>query len=137
MTVDEMKNEIRTYCLNLILNSKVQDWDIHDRYMKDNIMINLKSTNTHHNYFEAHIYKEYKEGCFRTEITSIEFKKNVKFWFNSKERKETKLLKKKYFEIKNYFKNKQEYDRALEAYKLLPLTQLRKNKLNVLNKKNV
>jgi uncharacterized protein (DUF1330 family) len=137
MTVDEMKNEIRTYCLNLILNSKAQDWDTNNRYIKDNIIIKFDSSDKYRNYFDVHIYREYKDGNFRTQVTSIEFKKNVKFWFNSKERKETKLLKKKYFEIKNYFKNKQEYDRALEAYKLLPLTQLRKNKLNVLNKKNV
>ncbi len=132
MTAEEMKDEVRSYCANLIINSKNEEWDSNERYMKDNILIKMLSERNSE-FFEVHIFKEYKDGVFRTEVSSIEFKKVISFWSSRKIKKEYSAIKKKYFEINNYFKNKKEYDKALELYNLLPLKVIRKNKLKTIN----
>ena len=130
MTAEEMKKEVRTYCLDLIFNSKVEDWsDRNCRYYKDNMIIVLSNNSNTTIYFTVYIYKD---NTLQYKVTEIEFKKNTKFWFSSDE---AKKIKKKYHEIIKYFDNKKEYDSALETYKLLPIKQLRKNKLKNLNKK--
>lgn len=130
MTTEEMKTEVRTYCFNLIINSNLQDWDERYRtYKKDNMYVKMSSYNTDDVYFVISIYKD---ESLKEEVSSIEFKRKTNL-FNFKEKKEIKSIRNKFNEIKNFFQNKKEYNNALAVYNLLPIRQIRKNKLKAIN----
>lgn len=129
MTTQEMMKEVRQYCLKLLVNSKNEDWHNYG-YSKDNMFCQMsKPKYSEDYYFTVCIYEDNK---FHNEINAVTFKKYP--WYKLIKLKERKLIRNKYKEIIKYFNNKKAYDTALLTYKLLPISEIRKNKLKSLDK---
>jgi hypothetical protein len=128
MTITEMKLQIREYCLKIILNSKKENWQNY-KYEINNIEVTISDSW----WFNVKIYHDKDHQQINCEI----YFNSDKFLFvcNKKERQEIKKLKEKHHEIMHYLKNKQLYDSTLITYNLLPIKEIRKNKLE--NIKNI
>jgi len=125
MTLDNMKNEVRVYCLNLILNSNVEDW-VKYIMIKDNIKIEINKGYT--NIFSAKIYTDNTLYIFDSDV---DFR--IDWCWNKKERTERHKINQKFKEIDLYLMNKQEYENTVKTYNLLPIKELRRNKLKSIN----
>jgi len=127
MDIKNIKNEIRIYCMNLILNSNVKDWNEYS-YYKDNFAINIDKNSF--NIFTVIIYEE--TGLRRTRNHVVEF--DINWCWNRKERQNRFKLRKKFEEIDSYIINKKDYEDTLKTYSLLPIKELRRNKLEFIKK---
>ena len=132
MTVEQMNKEIRDYCLSLILKSIVTDWKKEDyrQIIKDNIRITMASNKDYSERFKVYIYTD---NSLKNENSTIVFDSG---WspFNREKRKERKLVQKKWDEIYEFFENKSNYERAIKTYNLLPIKELRRKKLQIIEK---
>lgn len=124
-----MKEEVRQYCLNLVLNSKIEDWTSDKDVVINNIIIDYA--------YEVLRVKIYKDNTHKEIKDEIQFHiyPTIFIW-SKKGRKENNLIKRKYKEVRSYFENKHEYEAALETYNLLPIKELRKKKLEKINEDN-
>jgi hypothetical protein len=105
----ELENGIRDYCINLILNSTIEDWNVNDQFIVDNIRISHVSWGfIVRIYADKHLIKEKKKLDFRTNGISLN--------------KTNKLLKEKH-----------DYIEQIIIYNLLPIKELRKQKLQSIN----
>jgi hypothetical protein len=135
LTTGEMKQEIRDFCINLILDSNVTDW-INSALIVDNIEICLGFN--YDEKFEASIYVDssFNEKVYVIDISFYGPKLPIFKKVSEELKKEIELrksLKKKYDEIKQYLNDKSEFDKMSKVYKLLPVKYLRKKKLDNLN----
>lgn len=163
MTTKQMQDEVRNYCINLIIKSNISDW-IHNwnssEYIKDNITIYVENNDEKKYKFKIKIYK-IKDASGKSIRPSqklvggwspsssdkecrheFEIKRGsedfCRLW-DIKKRKIRNNLKRKYFEINDNRKNKKEYDSALEVYELLPklpIKEARLKKLQNIEKNN-
>lgn len=124
-----MKEEVWQYCLTLVLNSKIEDWNSDKEFIINNLIIDYG-----YEYFRVKIYKDNTHKEAKDEITFHIYTPFLSiFIWSRKRRKENNLIKKKYKEVKSYFENKSEYEAAFETYNLLPIKELRKKKLEKIN----
>lgn len=122
MLLSEIKNEINDYLYNIIINSSINEW-VNEVYIKDNLRIN-----TYLNYFEVSI----DNG---RDIVFLPFTSNI--FMNRKEKIKRGILRKMAIKIREYAKNKNEYDKYQRIYKsVIPITKIRENKLNNINNIN-
>ena len=134
MTIDEMKKNIREYCLKLIINSKIEDWKKYDDsgkcYLEDNFIIFMSNSIKETDFiFKVEIYTN---DTLKTKSGIVDFK-DERVLFNRTRKKEIKILRKKQSEIVYYSYNKEDYEKTLSTYNLLPIKVLRKNKLEKIN----
>ena len=131
MTSKELKNEIRQYCLNLILNSNTEDWNwITYRCIKDNVVLNINMIKGN---IEGFIVSIYTDTTFTHVDYTVEFDDRVLWFCNKKEKEEIKKIRIKYRELHDYLKDKNECDKLKKTYNLLPIKKIRKDKLDKIN----
>lgn len=103
MTAEQIYEEVENYCINLILNSKNEDWPtIRDNNIKITIYWGGWDTR-----------KAFKVEMFEHQIKIYEFHIDTRFIEFTKK---FRLLRKKYNEINYYMKNKSECDKATKIY---------------------
>lgn len=140
MTAKEMKDAVSNHCIDIILKSETSQWKQNyseKKYVKDNIEIELKDSDKFK--FKIRIFTDKKLAFCRNEFF-IDRKSYFLFFWNIKERNVRRKLKKKSHDIITFFKNKQEYDNALELYNLLPeipIKELRRKKLKSIENKGL
>ena len=139
MTTKEMKDAVYNHCIDIILKSEPSQWEqffSEHKYVKDNIEIEHKCSDKFR--FKIQIYADKQLNFCRKEFF-IDRKSYFLFLWDIKERIIRGKLKKKSKDIDNFFKNKEEYNNALELYNLLPeipIKELRRKKLkSIQNKK--
>jgi len=124
MSVKEMEKEINDYVVGLILKSNFEDWNNMEMAIKNIhifMMDNLSSK------FIVKIHD--KNNNFNKQI---DLKTN--FCWDKEKRRQRKQVKQKHSELLNFYKNKKEYEKTLETYNLLPVNEIRKKKLENINK---
>lgn len=137
MTIEQMEKDVRDYCLSIILNSTIENWTILKGYgsknlFKNNIRIVMHSGKNYKHIFTAHIYTD---TTFQSEDSEIGFE--IGWCWNKEKRLERKSIENKWEEINSYFTNKEKYEAALKTYKLLPIKEIRKKKLQNINENEV
>lgn len=142
MTIEEMNNEIRDYCLRLIFESDIADWQV-SKYnsrilIKNNIIIRVNPKGNPYA-FTATIYTD---NTFSNQNKEIQFEgfsipRCPKLFARNKKRYEEKeKLEEIKEKLNKHFDNIQLYKSTLETYNLLPIKELRKKKLQNLNGEN-
>ena len=133
MTIEQMNKEVRDYCLSIIFNSTIEDWNMIKPYQskqlfKNNIRIVMHDGKSYKHVFTAYIFTD---STFTTKNREIGFE--IDWCWNKEQRKERKSIENKWDEINSYFTNKQNYEDALKTYNLLPIKEIRKKKLKNIN----
>lgn len=121
MTAKEIDEEVRTWCINTIVSSRLEDWNEKKVYLKDNIQFEYSD-----NWIKAEIYQKssntrletyYFHHCWLGPLSKIIRTKNSY--------EQQKLINNKLKELKN----KADYDRVLNVYNSLPIKEIRRKKL--------